>query len=157
MEDCIRFFVQRMTELAGQKVGLRDWAKYWVSDTNSQMKFGPCFGFMAKGGAIKGIVIGNDNGFHVGALFGQVPWLNTFSLEDINLTRSLAYFAGMTDPIADYVKMIYASPRCQNCQCLTAIVDPRDSSRGRSRGRAEIVSLDLASQRAREAQKEGSR
>ena len=113
IEDCIQIFVQRMTELAGQRIELGDWAKYWAFDTNSKMNFGQCFGFMAEGGDIKGIITGNDNGFHVGALIGQIPWLNTFFLENKVLMRFLACFAGITDPTADFVEVIYASTRCQ--------------------------------------------
>lgn len=47
VENCIELFVQRRTELAKE---LR---------------------FMAKGKDIKGIVTGNDNGFHVGVFFGS--------------------------------------------------------------------------------------
>lgn len=106
IENCIEFFVQRMTELAAQRVEHWRLGSVLAFDTNSKMNFGQCFDFMAKGGDIKGNVTSNDNGFHVGALFGQIPWMNTLFLENINLMRVLAYFAGTIDPTADFVEVI---------------------------------------------------
>ena len=105
IEKCIQLFIERMRKLKGQRIDFGDWAKYWAFDTNSAMNFGQEFGFMDRGGDIKGIIKGNDIGFHVGALIGQIPWLNTFLLENKVLMRSLSYFAGISDPTADFVEV----------------------------------------------------
>ena len=105
IEDCIEVFVQCMTELAGQRVDLGTWSKYWAFDTNSTMNFGKGFGFMTRGGDIENIIAGNDYGFHVGALIGQVPWLNKLLLENKVLMRILGYCFGITDPTANFVKV----------------------------------------------------
>lgn len=103
IDACVGEFLQRMTAMQGHRIDLGDWAKYWAFDTNSKIKFGRPFGFMAKGGDISGIITGNDNGFRVGSLIGQVPWLNRFLLENKILMRLLNNFAGITDPTADFV------------------------------------------------------
>ncbi|KAI4159126.1 MAG: hypothetical protein LQ342_006830 [Letrouitia transgressa] len=106
IDACVGEFLQRMTAMQGHRIDLGDWAKYWAFDTNSKIKFGRPFGFMAKGGDISGIITGNDNGFRVGSLIGQVPWLNRFLLENKILMRLLNNFAGITDPTADFVDLI---------------------------------------------------
>jgi len=106
IEASTGIYLQRMSDLAGQKIDLAEWTKYWAFDTNSTINFGRDFGFMKKGGDIKGIITGNDTGFHVGALIGQVPWVNRFILENKALMRLLAYLAGTTDPTADFVEVM---------------------------------------------------
>ncbi|KAL8828585.1 MAG: hypothetical protein Q9191_002503 [Dirinaria sp. TL-2023a] len=106
IEDCIQVFIQRMTDMEGQSVDLSNWSKYWAFDTNSTMNFGHGFGFMIQGGDIQNIIAGNDRGFQIGALIGQAPWLNTLLLENKVLMRILAYCCGITDPTADFVKLI---------------------------------------------------
>ena len=105
IEKCVFTFVRRMKEFEGQRIDLAVWTKYWAFDTNSTLNFGRDFGFMAQGKDIKGIIQGNDQGFHVGALIGQVPWLNAFFLENKKLMRFLSLTAGVTDPTADFVEV----------------------------------------------------
>lgn len=94
-----------MRERAGQKIDFGIWAKYWAFDTNAHMNFGRRPGFMEEGRDIRGIIQGNDNGFHVGALIGQVPWVNRFLLENKLLMKILAFTAGVVDPTADFVEV----------------------------------------------------
>ncbi|KAI4156816.1 MAG: hypothetical protein L6R39_001012 [Caloplaca ligustica] len=70
------------------------------------MNFGRRPGFMEEGRDIRGIIQGNDNGFHVGALIGQVPWVNRFLLENKLLMKILAFTAGVVDPTADFVEQL---------------------------------------------------
>ncbi|KAI4125117.1 MAG: hypothetical protein LQ338_004445 [Usnochroma carphineum] len=70
------------------------------------MNFGQRCGFMEEGRDIRGIIRGNDNGFRIGALIGQVPWINEFLLENKLLMKMLASTAGIVDPTADFVELI---------------------------------------------------
>ncbi|KAL8951371.1 MAG: hypothetical protein Q9222_002648 [Ikaeria aurantiellina] len=108
IEHCVDLFVDRMTGTAGQRVDFGSWAKYWAFDTNAMMNFGRPFGFISCGRDLNNIITGNDIGFRIGALIGRVPSFNRIILENKALMRFLSVTIGMSDPTADFVKLIEA-------------------------------------------------
>lgn len=94
-----------MGNFQGKPVDLAAWAKYWAFDVNSAVILSHSFGFLEKGGDIRGIIQGVDEGFHYGALVGQMPWLNSCFFENKFFMKLLAVIADVPDPTTDIVEV----------------------------------------------------
>ena len=97
--------MDRMSQLIAHDIDFAEWAKYWAFDVNSAFEFRQSFGFLTKGGDIKGIIKGVDKGFHYGAIIGQMPWLNSWFFENKILMKFLASYADVPDPTTDIIQV----------------------------------------------------
>lgn len=107
IDDCTNAFMGRMSQLITHDIDFAEWAKYWAFDVNSAFEFGQSFGFLTKGGDIKGIIEGVDKGFRYGAIIGQMPWLNSWFFENKILMKLLSSCADIPDPTTDIVQVCH--------------------------------------------------
>jgi hypothetical protein len=75
-------------------------------DVNSALGFKNSFGFLEQAGNINDIITGIDEGFHYGAIIGQVPELNTLIFENISVMAFLRAVAGLGDPSTEIVQVL---------------------------------------------------
>ena len=102
---CIGVFDQTMREIAGTEIDLAQWLKYWAFDVNSSLGFKNSFGFMKKREDIKEIISGIDEGFHYGAIVGQIPEWNTWLFENKAIMIFLRTVASLGDPTTEIVQV----------------------------------------------------
>ncbi|KAF7945537.1 hypothetical protein EAE96_010304 [Botrytis aclada] len=114
IDACTKYFNKNMMAMEESKIDLSEWLRYWAFDVNSCLGFKNSFGFMEKRGDINGIISGICDGFHYGAIIGQIPEWNAWFFENKMMMGFLRTVSGLGDPTTEIVQLI--EERIKDCE-----------------------------------------